>query len=371
MNKEMTRRVPGWWWPPVVAVFLLSAPWPSGLVDTFYSRGIYRYGQSFMTTISNLTPWTWMDVLAVVVLALVLRRIVLLIKDARSDGFLAASGQLMRRSLRAAGVVLGIFCLFWGLNYRRTPLGQALIAAQTSAPAPAASVDDLRSLAVDAANLAARTRGNARQALLSYEDVAQALPGPFNDALGRLGRPRLSVPGRPKYTVFTPFFTRAGVTGMVDPFALESLVHPDLLPFERPFVLAHEWAHLAGFADEAEASAIGWSACMRGDAPLVNSASMFLFAEAGASLPRPVWNTVLASTDAGVLEDLHALDQRLRAVEPRVRDASFKVYDEYLKANSVPDGVHSYSRSLQLIMLPVFRDQLNGLRFDRVGPGRR
>jgi hypothetical protein len=352
-------------------VFLLSAPWPSGLVDTFYSRGIYRYGQSFMTTISNLTPWTWMDVLAAVVLALVLRRVVLLVKDARSDGFMAAWGQLMRRSLRGAGIVLGIFCLFWGLNYRRTPLGQALVAAQTTAPAPAASVDDLRSLAVDAANLAARTRGNARQSLLSYEEVAKDLPAPVNDARGRLGRPRLSVPGRPKYTVFTPFFTRAGVTGMVDPFALESLVHPDLLPFERPFVLAHEWAHLAGFADEAEASAIGWSACMRGDAPLVNSASMFLLVEAGSSLPRPVWNNVFSSADAGVQEDLRALEQRLREVQPRVRDASFKVYDEYLKANSVSDGVQSYSRALQLIMLPVFRDQLNGLRFDRVGPGPR
>lgn len=367
----MTRRVPGWWWPPVVAVFLFSAPWPSGLVDTLYSRGIYRIGQSFMTTISNLTPWTWMDVLAAVVLALVLRRVVLLVKDVRSDGWLPTAGQLARRSLRAAGIVLGIFCLFWGLNYRRTPLGQALIAAQTTAPAPAATVEDLRLLAVDAANLAARTRVTARQQLLSYEDVAQALPIPFNEALVRLGRPTLSVPGRPKYTVFTPFFTRAGVTGMVDPFALESLVHPDLLPFERPFVLAHEWAHLAGFADEAEASAIGWSACMRGDAPLVNSAAMFLLVEAGSSLPRPVWNTVLASTDSGVLEDLRALDQRLRAVQPRVRDASFKVYDEYLKANSVPDGVRSYSRVLQLVMLPVFRDQINGLRFDRVGPSRR
>ncbi len=67
---------------------------------------------------------------------------------------------------------------------------------------------------------------------------------------------------------------------------------------------------------------------------------------------------------------LAAFDQRMRAGEPEVRDASFKVYDEYLKANSVSDGVQSYSRSLQLIALPVFRDQLNGLRFDRVDPGR-
>jgi len=87
--------------------------------------------------------------------------------------------------------------------------------------------------------------------------------------------------------------------------------------------------------------------------------------------PRPVWNAVLSTTDAGVLEDLRALDERLRDIQPRVRDASFRVYDEYLKANSVQDGVRSYSRALQLVMLPIFRDQLNGLRFDRVGPSRR
>ncbi len=64
--------------------------------------------------------------------------------------------------------------------------------------------------------------------------------------------------------MLTPFFTWAGVTGMMNPFGLETIVHPDLLPFERPFVLAHEWAHLAGHADEAEASAVGWLACMNG-----------------------------------------------------------------------------------------------------------
>jgi hypothetical protein len=351
----------------VVAVLLLSMPWPSGLIEAFYSRGIYRIGQSFLTTITNLTPWTWLDVLAAIALGLVLRRAVLLLKDARTSGWLSAAAQLGRRAVRAAGVVLAIFCVFWGLNYRRPPLGQALVAEHVTPAAPPPSVDDLRALAIDAGNLAARTRGQARHALLSYEAIAEQLPGPFNEALARLHRPPLSVPGRPKYTVFTPFFTRAGVTGMVDPFALESLVHPDLLPFERPFVLAHEWAHLAGYADEAEASAIGWSACMRGDASLVNSAAMSLVVEAGAALPRAVWAEVLARTDPGVVDDLRALNERLAAIHPRVRDVSFKVYDEYLKANNVNDGVASYSRVLQLVMLPVFRDQLNDLRYDRVG----
>ena len=53
---------------------------------------------------------------------------------------------------------------------------------------------------------------------------------------------------------------------MINPFGLEVLVNPDLPLSERPFVAAHEWAHLAGYADESEASFVGWLTCMRADA---------------------------------------------------------------------------------------------------------
>jgi hypothetical protein len=60
------------------------------------------------------------------------------------------------------------------------------------------------------------------------------------------------------------YFKAAGVEGMTDPFFLETLVAGDLLPFERPFVIAHEWSHLAGFANEGEANFLGWLTCMKG-----------------------------------------------------------------------------------------------------------
>ena len=52
--------------------------------------------------------------------------------------------------------------------------------------------------------------------------------------------------GRPKTTVLDLYFRRAGVAGMTNPWFLETLIASDLLPFERPFVIAHEWSHLAG-----------------------------------------------------------------------------------------------------------------------------
>lgn len=349
-------------------MILLSAPWPPWLIDAVYSRGLYRWLQSLLTTLSNLTPWTWFDLLVAVVVGFAARRVVLLVRDARTGGWVGAAAQGGRRALRGSGYILLAFLLFWGLNYRRTPL---MVDLQPLGPTAPATVDDLRLLAADAASLAARTRPEARRRLASYDEVAGLLPSPFGQALERLGRPRLVVPGRPKYTVFTPFFTRAGVNGMVDPFALESLVHPDLLPFERPFVLAHEWAHLAGFADEAEASAVGWSACMLGDEVLVHSASMYLLVETSTALPPRVWRDVLAATDPGVQEDLRALAERWKLIEPAVQKTSFRVYDEYLKANRVEDGVRSYSRALQLIVTPKLREQLNGLRSGPTDPARR
>ena len=123
--------------------------------------------------------------------------------------------------------------------------------------------------------------------MLSFEEVAKELRRPDERRRWRSSAAsRSTTPGRPKFSLLlTPFFTWTGVDGMINPLALESIVHPDLLPFERPFVLAHEWAHLSGHADEAEASAVGWLACMNGPPPLAYSASLYLIMEARAALP--------------------------------------------------------------------------------------
>ena len=81
-----------------------------------------------------------------------------------------------------------------------------------------------------------------------------------------LGATGLAVPGVPKRSLLGLYFRAAAIDGMTDPFFLEVIVNPDVLPFERPFVLAHEWAHLAGYADEAEANFVAWLTCTQGDA---------------------------------------------------------------------------------------------------------
>ncbi len=76
----------------------------------------------------------------------------------------------------------------------------------------------------------------------------------------------LRTPGRPKRTLFDFYFTRVSIDGMTGPFFLETLANGTLLPFERAATVAHEWSHLAGYADESEANFVGWLVCMRGPA---------------------------------------------------------------------------------------------------------
>ena len=70
--------------------------------------------------------------------------------------------------------------------------------------------------------------------------------------------------GRPKRTLFNFYFTRVSIDGMTGPFFLETLTNGTLLPYERAATVAHEWSHLAGYADESEANFVGWLVCMRG-----------------------------------------------------------------------------------------------------------
>src|SRR5207245_5055093 len=105
------------------------------------------------------------------------------------------------------------------------------------------------------------------------------LAGAFAGVQRDLGSSRPARPGRPKPTLLDVYLRRAAVSGMTDPYFLETLVTGELLPVERPFVIAHEWSHLAGYADEGEANFVGWLTCVRAGEDAQYSAWLFLYEE--------------------------------------------------------------------------------------------
>jgi hypothetical protein len=346
----------GWIVSAVVALTLFVTPIPPSVVDEFYSRDLYPWLQSLVTAASNLVPGAVMDILLAVAAALVLYRLARLVLALRRRGVIDVFSEGMKRLIRAVAVVALAFMLFWGFNYRRLPLETTLEGDTATKPTEAMLLEAVS----ESVALSTRLRPRAVETMPSTNDeLAQVLAAPMNAALARLNRAPLARPGRPKTSrVLTPYFTAAGVDGMINPLALESIVHVDLLPFERPFVLAHEWAHLAGHGDEAEASAVGWFACMKGPPALAYSASLYLIVEGGNQLRGEARSRAFAALDDGVRADLEAIRQRLLRQQPQIRQASTKVYDQYLKANRVEDGTASYSRAVSVILSEPLRDAL-------------
>jgi len=180
--------------------------------------------------------------------------------------------------------------------------------------------------------------------------IEPALAAGFGRALADLRLPPSIVVGRPKVTLLDWYFRRAGVSGMTDPFFLETLVATDLLPFERPFVVAHEWAHLAGVADEGDANFVGWLACLHGSAADRYSSWLFFYGELSGSLPRDDRAAAVAKLEKGPRDDLRAIRERnIAQVNPRVSGAGWRVYDSYLKANRVESGAASYAHVVRLV----------------------
>src|SRR5204862_7378556 len=172
--------------------------------------------------------------------------------------------------------------------------------------------------------------------------IDPSLAAALADSERELGAVRIAMPARPKRTLLDWYFRKAVVDGMTDPFFLETLIVSDLLPFERPFVIAHEWAHLAGYNNEGEANFVGWLACMRGNAAHQYSGWLFLYSEAAGTLPRSDRGDLAARLQPGPLADLRAASARAtRNLNPRVSAAGWRVYNEYLKANRVESGMAS------------------------------
>jgi len=326
-------------------------PLPAGFVERWYSNLVFPALQTLLTSASNLVPFALFDLLILTTIVWFVWRLVADIRARCARGNWRVAGRAALRLVTAAACFYLAFLAAWGLNYRRMPLEDRLAFDAVRVSPRAAR--EVALAAVDRAN-ALYDAAHARDAApLDTAALAHALA----EAERELGNPHRARPARPKHTLLDPYFKAAGVDGMTDPYFLETFIASDLLPFEKPFVVGHEWAHLAGFADESEANFVGWLACVHGDAAAQYSGWLFLYSEIAGRLSRASRIEVGAHLGEGPRRDLRAVADRIsRHLSPPVANAGWRVYDSYLKANRVEAGTASYSEVVRLVVGTTFDD---------------
>jgi hypothetical protein len=331
----------------VMALALAAAflPIPSSWIEAAYSQRVYLALQRQVTAGSNAVPVAVTDVLlaasAVAIVAFVRgawRR------RARKGGPAAIAWAVSRGATTAALVYL-VFLAMWGLNYRREPLA-ARLDFDRSRVTPE-SVRSLGRLVVARLNeLDAPVHAAVWPA---WEELPAVLGPSFAAVQRQLAPVGPAAPGVPKWSILTFYFERAGVSGMTDPFALEVVVDRSQLAVERPFVAAHEWAHLAGYADESEANFIAWVMCFQGPSLAEYSGDLVLLTYVLGSMPADERAAVIGALGPGPRRDLSAIGRRAQRTWPLLQRPAWWVYDRYLRANRVEQGVRSYGAALQLI----------------------
>ena len=340
----------------VVAAAVAAAvvPVPPEWVERFYSRAWFPPVQRALTSISNRCPLALLDVLLVAALALGLLALWSVARAPRGRRLTS----LARRAAQAAVVAALAYLAFvaaWGGNYRRQPLTALL------------DFDDARVTreAVTALNDAAiaevsRLRPRLPPGPSGWADSAQAAAdvGHALEAGSRLlGLPGPVRAGRPKWTILDVYFTRAGVSGMTNPFFLETLVASNLLPFELPVVIAHEWGHLAGLARESDASFFGLLVCLHGSDAAQYSAWLDVYARTLGAREPAERRAALARLPDAVRADLRAMAERsARDQVQAVSVMAWRTYDTYLRSQRVTSGVRNYGEVVRLVA---------GTRFER------
>jgi hypothetical protein len=338
----------------VAALVLWLAPLPPAWVEHHYSSTRYLVWQQFLTPLANQLPIALFDVLLIVVLLTLIVRWRLRYRAVRR-----AAGRWDRDGRWPRQLALGLldlgglaallylwFALSWGLNYERPPL-------HTRLDFDRGRVTRASVLAMAQTTVAALNRLEplaSQQPWPGYESTRYTLTRAFDNVQRRLGQPARATSGRPKSTLLNPYFRWAAIDGMTDPFFLETLVADDALPIERPFIIAHEWGHLAGYAQESEANFLGWLTCLDSGEQAQYSAWLALYWHLAAALPAADRRVVDAALHEGPKRDLRAIVARYQQSAPRVRVVAWTLYDRFLKANRVAEGVASYDAVVSLVV---------------------
>ena len=338
----------------LIALALALFQLPSGFVDRFYSNGIYPHIQSLLTPVANFFPFAIADVLimtlVIVVPAVCATRLIRAERGKRRR----ALARLAGKALVAAAIAFLIFELLWGLNYARTPLDAKL--DYDEGRLNQEGIKQLKRLSVEQLNA---EYNQARAAgWPDDEEWQQSLHNTFNRTVIDLGNGGGIARAIPKRSMLNFYLAASGVEGFINPFGHEVVLDSTVLVFEKPFLLAHEWAHLAGFADESEANFVGALACIRSEVPAIRYSGWLAIYQytPWPSQPGPGQAQEPSRREAPpqpspeVRADILSIRERVRSHQSGfLSRAQYLIYDGFLRANRVRTGIRSYGRFIRLM----------------------
>ena len=160
----------------------------------------------------------------------------------------------------------------------------------------------------------------------------------------------------PKDFIFTSLYNKVGVLGSMDPFFAEAQLNGDLPEVQYPFTYAHEFSHLLGVSNEAEANYWAYRACTESFSTALQYCGYFglfpyILSNASYLLPKEDFQAWIQTVRPEIIEQYKEKNrywqERYSPLIGSIQDFS---YNLFLKGNKIASGKKNYAEVIGLLL---------------------
>ena len=308
-----------------------------------YARTVYPPLSAALSAFSSLFPFPLMEVFVVgLILALIIYPICLRKKGIRLRKILFREGEIL-------AWVYVWFYLGWGLNYYRYNIYTRL---QT--PPVAYEEEHFKNFLHEYTE---RLNATYQPQTNMNADTLRHHVGQFYANLPAVyGLTKPQSWQEPKDFLFTPLYSKVGVLGSMGPFFAEAQLNADLPEVQYPFTYAHEFSHLLGVSNEAEANYWAYRACTESSSPVLQYCGYFgllpyVISNASYLLSKEDFQTWIQSIRPEIIEQYNEKNKYWREkYSPLIGSIQDFTYNLFLKGNKIASGKKNYAEVIGLLL---------------------
>lgn len=341
---------------------------PQNMAD-YYSSEIFPLISSLPQKLNSMTRVSLSEIAVVVLICIVppvvIVWLVLFIKKALGRGLGRFLYKSLRNILAVSMVLLIIFEMMHGINFRRTPartmlgLGRDKISFEDYC---AAFEWSFRGMEAARKELKEDDKGVAKLST-GFDEMAEYASGIIDTFCASYGISRYESNAVPKSVRLSHYWSYTYVIGMYNPFFGETNINTDYMDVTTvPMTVCHELFHAKGFANETDCNLIGTFACITSDRAdfrycgylnifitLLNQIEVLMRTK-GFEYDFPMTNEELIP----FARDVQAANEYWLSIDKEVLDIQKKlginitekateVNNNFLKSNGEKEGVDSYN----------------------------
>ena len=318
-------------------------------IEHFYSNGIYVYTSKILRYVFGWIPFSFGDLLYIVLIAILLRFLVkkVFVKPIDWKDVLLEMGATL-------SIVYASFHLLWGMNYYRLPLHEILKVDDQYTETELIQVSERLIEQANALHLQLEPNDSLSvQIPCTKDEVFEKTIAAYEKLNGLF--PDLKYhPKSIKTSLISLPLTYMGFSGYLNPITNEAQVNGLILNYKAPTTSCHEEAHQLGFAKENEANFIAALTTMNDDDPYFNYSGV-TFALKFCLNDLYYRNEekavcLVEKLRPGIRKNYREVNEFWESYQNPLEPIFKGTYDKYLKANNQPHGLDTYSYVVALLV---------------------